>query len=238
PVAAGEAVVVDAGPEPEAVDRCLRGLRVLSVPLLVITHFHADHVGGLAGVARGRRVGVVALPGFDEPAAGARLVLAGARTAGVEVIHPAAGWRYVRGDLALTVLGPTRPLAGTRSDPNNNSLIVRAVLAGSVSVLLAGDAETEEQQELLAEVGGPALRSDVLKVAHHGSAYQHLAFLDAVRPAVALVSVGADNDYGHPNAAVLARLSHGGAWVLRTDVDGDLAVARAATGLAVITHPP
>jgi competence protein ComEC len=238
PAAAGEAVVVDAGPEPAAVDRCLRGLRVVAVPLLVITHFHADHVGGVAGVTRGRRLGAVALPGFGEPAAGAQLVLAAARTAGAEVIHPGPGWRYARGDLALAMLGPARPLAGTRSDPNNNSLILRAVLAGAVSVLLAGDAETEEQQELLAEVGAPALRADVLKVAHHGSAYQDLAFLEAVHPTVALVSVGADNDYGHPNPAVLAHLSRLGAWVLRTDIDGDLAVVRAGAGLAVTTHPP
>ena len=74
----------------------------------------------------------------------------------------------------------------------------------------------------------------MLKVAHHGSSYQEGAFLDAVAPAVALVPVGAGNDYGHPNPAVLARLARGGARVLRTDVDGDLAVVRRGAGFGVV----
>jgi competence protein ComEC len=73
----------------------------------------------------------------------------------------------------------------------------------------------------------------VLKVAHHGSAYQEAAFLDAVAPSVAMVSVGAGNEYGHPNPAVLARLARGGARVLRTDTEGDLAAVARDGGLAV-----
>ncbi len=76
----------------------------------------------------------------------------------------------------------------------------------------------------------------MLKVAHHGSAFQAPEFLDAVAPAVALVSVGAGNPYGHPNAAVLGRLARGGARVLRTDLDADAAVVTAAGGLAVVVH--
>jgi competence protein ComEC len=80
----------------------------------------------------------------------------------------------------------------------------------------------------------------VLKVAHHGSAYQEPKFLDAVDPAVALVSVGLDNDYGHPNAALLARLTRGGTRVLRTDQSGDLAAVVDGRGLAVVARgdPP
>ena len=79
------------------------------------------------------------------------------------------------------------------------------------------------------------LRADVLKVAHHGSAYQDPAFLDAVRPAVALVPVGAGNTYGHPDEAVLARLARGGARVLRTDIGGDVTVVRSPRGLGVVS---
>ena len=80
----------------------------------------------------------------------------------------------------------------------------------------------------------------MLKVAHHGSAYQEPAFLDAVRPAVALVPVGAGNAYGHPNPGLLARLARGGARVLRTDTDGDVAVVRTGASLAVVRRglPP
>ncbi len=106
----------------------------------------------------------------------------------------------------LRVIGPFEPLRGTNSDPNNNSLVL-TVREDGKTLLLPGDAETEEQQELLAHLGPQAVRADVLKVAHHGSAYQDPAFLDAVDPAVALVSVGLGNDYGHPNLALLSRLA-------------------------------
>jgi competence protein ComEC len=139
----------------------------------------------------------------------------------------------------LTVIGPYEPLHGTNSDPNNNSLVLRAEVKGE-TVLLPGDAETEEQDELLRHLGAGALRADVLKVAHHGSSYQAPEFLDAIDPAVALVSVGKDNDYGHPNASLLARLARGGARVLRTDQSGDLAAVATGHGLAVVARgsPP
>jgi competence protein ComEC len=147
------------------------------------------------------------------------------------------GWRYAAGDLEMTVLGPPEPMHGTSSDPNNNSLVVLARV-GAHTVLLAGDAETEEQQAMLNHLGPGALRADVLKVAHHGSAYQEPAFLDAVDPAVALVSVGVDNDYGHPNGPLLDRLVRGGARVLRTDRSGDLAAVISRGGLAVVVRGP
>lgn len=113
--------------------------------------------------------------------------------------------------------------------------MLAATVAG-VRILLPGDAETEEQRALLEASPSAAFRADVLKVAHHGSAYQDPEFLDAVRPAVALVSVGAGNDYGHPNPGLLARLTRVGARVLRTDTDGDLAVVRDRRGLAVVAR--
>ena len=231
PAAAGAAVVVDTGPDPAAADRCLKRLRVRAVRLLVVTHFHIDHTGGVDGVFRGRTVDAVVTPDWAEPAGGRELVLRAA--AAVPVAAVAVGWRYDVGELRLAVIGPPYPLSGTRSDPNNNSLILMARV-GAMSVLLTGDAEDEEQRAILDRLGVPALRADVLKVAHHGSSYQEEAFLDAVAPAVALVPVGVDNDYGHPNPSVLARLARGGARVLRTDVDGDLAVVRRGAGLGVV----
>ncbi|PZG00668.1 ComEC/Rec2 family competence protein [Micromonospora deserti] len=237
PVAAGRAVVVDAGPDPAAADRCLRRLGVREVPLLVFSHFHIDHTGGVSGVFRGRRVGAVLTPPWPEPATGRELVRAAASAGSAELLAAPAGWRYRAGAVEVTVLGPPYPLRGTRSDPNNNSLVLRATVSG-VRILLAGDAETEEQRALLERVPAGGLRAEVLKVAHHGSAYQDPAFLDAVRPAVALVPVGTGNTYGHPNPAVLARLARGGARVLRTDTDGDVAAVVGRPGLAVVTRGP
>ncbi|MEV4493513.1 ComEC/Rec2 family competence protein [Micromonospora coxensis] len=235
PVAAGRAVVVDAGPEPSLVDGCLRRLGVREVSLLAVSHFHADHVGGVAGVLRGRRVGGIVTPALAEPASGRDLVAAAAGAVTPQAGVP--GWTYRAGGVELVVLGPPYPLRGTRSDPNNNSLVLRATVAG-VRVLLAGDAETEEQRALLERSPPQVLRAEVLKVAHHGSAYQDPAFLEAVRPAVAVVPVGTGNDYGHPSPSVLAWLARGGVRVLRTDTDGDVAVVTGRHGLAVVTRGP
>ncbi|WP_091090034.1 ComEC/Rec2 family competence protein [Micromonospora nigra] len=237
PVADGEAVVVDAGPDPGAADGCLHRLGVRAVPLLVISHFHLDHVGGVAGVFRGRPVDAVLTPRWPEPAAGRELVRATAAAHGARVVAAPAGWRYGTGAVDLVVLGPPYPIRGTRSDPNNNSLMLMATVAG-VRILLAGDAETEEQQAVRERLPSGGLRAEVLKVAHHGSAYQDPEFLDAVRPRVALVPVGAGNGYGHPNPAVLGRLTRGGARVLRTDTDGDVAAVVGGPGLAVVTRGP
>lgn len=235
PAGPGQAVVVDAGPDPAATDRCLRRLGVRHVPLLVLSHFHADHVGGVDGVFRDRTVGAVLTSAHGEPAAGRGAVLRAAAARAVPVSVPAAGARYFLGGLELTVLGPAHALGGTRSDANNNSLVLRAVVLGRV-VLLAGDAEEDEQRSLLARAGADGVRADVLKVAHHGSAYQDPEFLDAVDPAIALVSVGTDNSYGHPNAAVLSRLARGGARVERTDERGDVAATVTDQGLAVVAR--
>ncbi|TDC35416.1 ComEC/Rec2 family competence protein [Micromonospora sp. 15K316] len=235
PIGAGRAVVVDAGPEPAAVDGCLRRLGVREVPLLVVSHYHADHVGGVAGVFRGRRVTAVVTPAWGEPEGGQGLVRAAAAAGRARLSTVSAGWAYRAGGTELLVLGPPHPLRGTRSDPNNNSLVVRATVAG-VRVLLPGDAESEEQRALLDTLPPGALRADVLKVAHHGSAYQDPVFLDSVRPAVALVPVGAGNTYGHPHPELLARLARGGVRVMRTDTDGDVAAVHRDSGLAVVAR--
>jgi competence protein ComEC len=229
----GVAMVVDTGPDPAPVDGCLSRLGIRAVSVLVITHFHADHVDGIQGVLAGRQVGRVVVPGYGEPSAGRQHVLAAAGAARIPIEQGGVGWRYAHGSLDARIIGPAQQLTGTRSDPNNNSLVMRVVSRG-ISVLLAGDAEAEEQADLLTTVDRSSLGAQVLKVAHHGSAYQDPELLEAVHPAVALVSVGAGNPYGHPNLALLSRLARGGARVLRTDQNGDLAVVVTSTGPAVV----
>ena len=235
PVAPGRAVVVDAGPEAAAVDDCLRRLGVREVPLLVVSHFHADHVAGVDGVFRNRRVGTVLTPQWHEPAAGRAQVTEAASRARVPVAPVTPGWSWRDGSLTLELLNAAAPLRGTRSDPNNNSLVLAATV-GAVRVLLTGDAESEQQRELLERLPADSLRADVLKVAHHGSAYQDLSFLDAVGPSVALVSAGVDNSYGHPSPVIVDRLRGLGVRVLRTDLDGDATVVQRPDGLAVVTR--
>jgi competence protein ComEC len=234
-VAPGQAVVIDSGPEPTAIDGCLRRLGVRFVPLLVFTHDDADHVSGVAGVFDGRRVGAVGVSRFRGTGGGRARV---ERVAGAHGLRPfpvPAGWHYRAGVLALSALGTPEPMTGTESDTNNNCVVLRAVV-GSVSILLTGDAGPELQQAL--RVAGAPLHADVLKVPHHGSKHQDPGFVSAVDPAVAVVSVGVDNDYGHPNPGLLARISAAGIRVLRTDRDGDVAVVDTGHGLAVARRGP
>ncbi|WOX26747.1 ComEC/Rec2 family competence protein [Streptomyces solicathayae] len=222
------AVVVDAGPDPVPVDRCLRELGVRRVALLVLTHFHADHVAGLPGVLRGRSVGAIQVTGLEEPPGQAAFVRRTALAAGVPVVRAMPGERRRVGRLEWEVLwtgaGPGGSGGGVMDGPNDASVTLRARTAGGLTLLLLGDLEPPAQRGLLRAHPelGPV---DVLKVAHHGSAHQDPELIRAVRPRLALVSVGADNTYGHPSPRTVGALRDGGAHVLRTDRDGAIAVA-------------
>jgi competence protein ComEC len=226
-----EAVVVDTGPDPVLVDRCLRDLHVTSVPLLVISHLHLDHVGGIDGVLRGRPVGAVITGPLAEPEAGLAVAehALGPRHLVLRVAN--VGLRLAVGAVRLTVLAPAVAFRGTRSDPNNSSLVLRAEVRGR-RILMPGDAEIDAQEDLVRSDAD--LRADVLKVPHHGSAYFERAFLGAVHARVAVISVGAHNDYGHPAPSLLLALAELGVPTLRTDRDGDTAVAVQSAGLVTV----
>lgn len=236
PAGPGAAVVVDTGPSPAAIDGCLASLGVRRVPVLVLSHFHADHVEGVPGVLRGRTVGQIRVARLDDPPLEAARVRRWARAAGVPVTATAAGERYQspRGSagqpLSWRVLWPRPTDPAAWADPNDASVVLDVRVA-DLRLLLTGDVEPPAQQALLA--AEPALRTDVLKVPHHGSAKQHAALIRAVRPRVALVSVGAGNDYGHPAARTLRLLEAVGARTLRTDRDGTVAVFGPAARLRV-----
>lgn len=227
----GTAVVVDTGPEPRAIDRCLRRLEVRRVPVVVLSHLHADHVEGLPGVLRGRWVGEVQVGAHDEPAEELARVRRWTEGAGVPLTRATVGDRVRVGPLSWEVVWPARVIQAG-SVPNNASTVVLARSRG-VRMLLTGDVEPEAQRALLT-AGRPLGPVDVLKVAHHGSAYQAIELLAAVRPRAALVSVGADNDYGHPAPGTLRQLHRSGALVGRTDRDGTLVVVGPRADLRLV----
>ncbi len=224
----GSAVVVDAGPDPALVDRCLDRLDVEQVPLLVLTHFHADHVDGLAGVYAGRRVGEVDVTSVREPAERAAFV--DRETADAAVV-PAYGATRVVGDVTLQTLGPP-PGVPAYDGPNNASVVLLVTVRG-VRILLTGDVEPEAQVALAR--AWPGLRADVLKIPHHGSRFQDLDFLRGLGARVAVASAGEDNDYGHPSPETLDPLADAGAEVFRTDRDGTVVVV-AGDGVGVVTE--
>jgi competence protein ComEC len=250
-LAAGEGtgVVVDAGPDPQLVDHCLRSLGISRIPLVVLTHFHADHVAGLPGVLRGRAVGAIETTGFEEPADQAAFVRRLAAARRIPVTRAAAGEQRRTGELSWQVVWPpSMPPPSPRPDsppwtlpgtppgvlpvhppapegPNDASVAMLVRTAG-LRLLLLGDLEPPAQRALARSPAAGTLEGvDVLKVAHHGSAYQDPGLIRRVAPRLALISCGEDNSYGHPAPGTVAALRAGGAAVLRTDRDGALAVA-------------
>jgi competence protein ComEC len=232
----GAAVVVDTGPDPVAMSRCLGELGIREIPLVVLTHFHSDHVDGLPAVLGHYPVGEVEVSPFDEPADRYRAVTELAAADDVPVVVAVAGERRRVGQLAWRVLGPTSAttygVGDGGSAPNNASVIMLLRVAG-VRILLAGDAEPEEEDAILAT--GADLHVDVLKEPHHGSSAWDPRFLGATHARASLISVGADNPYGHPAPQTLARLARLGMKIYRTDQHGDLALVAREGNLSVVT---
>ncbi|PYG01599.1 competence protein ComEC [Georgenia satyanarayanai] len=233
------AVVVDVGPEGPAAADCLVAAGVREVDLLVLTHLHADHVAGLPEVLDAVEVHHVLLTPHDGPAAAERQVLAALAEEGATVERVGAGTAGEVAGVRWRGLWPT-PRALELATPgdddvaNDLSLVVRLETA-QLSVLALGDLEPDGQRGLLNELaaGGEAgpVGVDVVLVPHHGSAAQLPALAEAVGGRLALVSVGADNDFGHPAPATLELYGRGGALVLRTDECGGVVVVPAEGGL-------
>ena len=193
----------------------------------VLSHPHTDHVGGAATVLRGMRATEYWDAGYVAGAGAYRASLVAARERGVRWrrVHP--GELLEADGVRVRFLAPDSAWAAGLDDPNSASTVA-LVEYGTVRFLLTGDAEALEERWLLeraASPGATGLRADVLKVAHHGSRTSSTgAFLDAVRPRVAVVSVGAGNVYRLPNAEILDALTARGAQVLRTDGLGVIVV--------------
>jgi competence protein ComEC len=235
PTAPGEAVLVDAGPDGPLVAGCLDRLGIRRLPLVLVSHLDADHVGGLAGALAGRQVGVVAtgtLAPTDEraPQLAGLVARAGAEH---QVLVP--GQHRTVGTAAFEVLAPDPARASAGAEPNDLSLVLRATQRG-LRVLLTGDLGAEAEAGMVA--AGTDLSADVLKVPHHGSADADAGFLAASGAAVALVSVGADNGYGHPTDRLLGLLAESGMRTYRTDRDGDVAVVGRAGEWGVAVRGP
>ena len=234
--APGVGVLVDAGPDPVPLTRCLDQLGVREVPLVFLTHLHADHVTGLSAVA-GKSLKQVVTSGVRTPASGVALVDSVVGSGGrLGTATPGMAW--TAGGVRVVVLAvppqgaPSEAAEGESSAENDASLLLE-VTCGGVSVLMAGDAQETGQGRILGSTAVPDV--DVLLVPHHGSSSQSGAFLAASRPEIALISVGRKNDYGHPTKKTLALVGGLTPNIVRTDEHGSVAVGRRPEGELVVT---
>jgi competence protein ComEC len=217
------AVVVDTGMSARAIDRCLEDLGVDHIAVLVLTHFHADHVNGVGGVLDGRRVDSVVTTVAHEPPEQVTGVAHELARRGIRWTSVRAGSHFSVGSDSYRIIWPRRIITSGRisagSVANNASIVIDARVRG-LRVLLTGDIEPPAQTALLTEQGG----FDVVKIPHHGSPHQHPRFASWADAEVAIVSVGADNSFGHPADSTIAQWQESGATVVRTDLHGDVAI--------------
>jgi competence protein ComEC len=225
----GGAVLIDEGPPEADVASQLTRLGVRSLSLLVLTHPQRDHIGGAEHVLKTLAVGAVLDPAIPSESPEERAARAVARERGVKIVVARAGEAFRIGGLRLRVLWPDGP--GTLGDDPNNHAIVLVASYGQTDALFTADAESDVTGHLQL----PPV--EILKVAHHGSADAGLGDeLGELRPRIAVISVGADNDYGHPTPSTLAALGAvPGLVVYRTDVNGRVVVESDGRSITVQT---
>ncbi len=225
---AGNAIVVDVGPEPEKMDQCLNKLGIKSIPLLILTHFHSDHVGGISKVLQNRRVSQVWISNLAQPEAAYQSTMK--EVSGIDLKIVEQGEKYLLPNFGTQVLvvwpklllGQMPTLPGDGSEVNNSSISV-IIKTKTLTIFAGGDIEPAAQEMIT--TSGYLSQVDVLKVSHHGSAYQYLPMLDLLNPKVAIISVGQGNSYGHPDQQFIAELISRNIQVWRTDQSGGISLA-------------
>jgi competence protein ComEC len=214
----GSAILFDAGPDPNLLRRCLSVAKIDSLPLVIISHGHADHYFGMKEISSWIDVGTI----WSNGSAFVKEMTED------QAITVEQGVRAHIGEVKLEVLWPNPVLRdfasvdGDGSSENNRSLVLLVTMNG-VRILVTGDIEPEVQRLISEKYDLSDI--DILKVPHHGSRFQDLSFISEVSPELSFISVGAGNSYGHPNSELIEELIERGSQVARTDSDGPISVA-------------
>lgn len=233
----GQIVLIDGGPDNKVLEKLGKYLLPLSkrIDLIILTHPHADHVSGLIEVLRRYDVGLVILNGAYLKTDNYDQFLKAVMDSGVKVLAAEAGEavhfdRNLEFDVISSggnsgnlIFNKNAEGFGAKGNDVNDTSIVGKLIFEDFSLLLMGDATSKIENQLLAY--GNGLKSDILKVGHHGSKYSSsLLFLETVLPKAAVIEVGAKNRYGHPSPAALSRLEMINADIFRTDLNGDIKI--------------
>ena len=234
--APGKTVLIDAGERDQGgtIVRYLVSRGIRTIDIVIGTHPHSDHIGGLEAVIGGMTVDKIILPRIPEEitpttATYTNLLEAIAR-AGLKITPARPGDAYdLGGGASLTILAPVRDY-----DDLNDMSVVSKLVYGEISFLFTGDATARAEDDILE--AGADVSASVLDIGHHGS---HTStserFLLAVSPAAAAISCGIDNMYGHPHRDVVARLKQHGVKIYRTDIDGTIVISTDGESLGVTT---
>jgi competence protein ComEC len=219
-----ESLLVDGGQPDEGatVVSYLRSVGISHLNGVIATHPDADHIGGLIDVLQSMPVDKVYDLGLAKSTTTYETLLRIIMDKNISYATPRAGDTInLDPDTTVLVLNPSLPLFPMATDANDNSIVIK-ITYHHVSYLLTGDAESAAEARMVSLFNSSAY---VLKVGHHGSKYSSSAtFLKAVKPHIAVISVGANNRFGHPAPETLARLAAVGATVYRTDLQGTVVV--------------
>ena len=221
------AMVIDVGPDQESMKACLTEFGITDIELFVASHFHADHIGGINGmveVAKPKRVITAAL---HVPQGGVDLVDTAIAPISRETATLGMSGKFNNESFSVNwqVLAPAKIPIGVEDSNGsmiNNNSVVLLVTTAHHRILLTGDIEIDGQNALMNSVSDPA--ADLVKVPHHGSAYQSPDFAKWVHAQVAWISVAKENPYGHPNASTISMFQAAGSTVLSTMNCGHISI--------------